>query len=211
MVGETVADIVLGDLTVNQRFFVVKNLTVACLLGTDFLETHGAVLDCGNQTLSFGIKTMCSIPISFAQQPALSHSQLPEALSCVLQAFTDTEIPGRTIQVLIGKMDPIHADGSMVLIEPISSLPDYLYVACSLGLVENGQVAIQVMNMSPSPVRIFKGMRQGTTTPERSILMVSQQESSVGNPPCLFDNVTVPSFANISTPDLSKAERKQLI
>ena len=36
MVGETVADIVLGDLIVNQRFFVVKNLTVACLLGTDF-------------------------------------------------------------------------------------------------------------------------------------------------------------------------------
>ena len=30
VVGETVADIVLGDLTVNQRFFVVKNLTVAC-------------------------------------------------------------------------------------------------------------------------------------------------------------------------------------
>ena len=75
------------------------------------------------------------------------------------------EISGRTIQVLIGK----HADGSMVLIEPISSLPDYLYVACSLGLVENGQV----MNISPSPVRIFKGMRLGTTTPEHSILMVS--------------------------------------
>ena len=55
-------------------------------------------------------------------------------------------------------MDPIHADSSMVLIEPISSLPDYLYVACSLELVENGQVAIQVMNISPSPIRIFKGM-----------------------------------------------------
>ena len=44
-------------------------------------------------------------------------------------------------------MDPIHADGSMVLIEPISSLPDYLFVVCSLGIVENGQVAIQVMNL----------------------------------------------------------------
>ena len=169
------------------------------MLGTDFLETHGAILDCGNHALSFGTNTRCSIPISFTQQPTLSHSQLPEALNCVLQAFTDMEILGRTIQVLIGKMDPIHADGSMVLIEPISSLPDYLYVACSLGLVENGQVAIQVMNISPSPVRIFKGMRLGTTTPEHSILMVSQQESSVGDPPCLFDNVTAPSFANIYT------------
>ena len=85
-------------------------------------------------------------------------------------------------------------DGSMVLIEPISPLPDHLYVACSLGLVENGQVAIQVMNVSPSPVRVFKGMRLGTATPEHNILLVSQQESSTGDPPCLADNAAAPLF-----------------
>ena len=36
VIGETVADIILGDLTVNQKFVVIRNLTVECLLGADF-------------------------------------------------------------------------------------------------------------------------------------------------------------------------------
>ena len=175
VIGETVADIILGDLTVNQKFVVVRNLTVECLLGADFLQAHGAVLDCCNHTLSIGTSSRSSIPISFSQRP--TSSQSPDALNCILRAFTDIEIPGRTIQIVMGKVDATHIDGSMVLIEPISPLPDHLHVACSLGLIENGQVAIQVMNVSPSPVRVFKGMRLGVVTPEHNILLVSQQES----------------------------------
>ena len=107
VIGETVADIILGDLTMNQKFVVVRNITVECLLGADFLQMHGAVLNCGNHTLSFGT-----------------------SVNCILRASTDTEIPGRTIQMLVGKVDAMDTDGSMVLIEPISPLPDHLYVAC---------------------------------------------------------------------------------
>ena len=107
--------------------------------------------------------------------------------------------------MLVGKVDAMDTDGSMVLIEPISPLPDHLYVACWL------RMAIQVMNVSPSPVRVFKGMRLGTATPEHNILLVSQQESSTGDPPCLADNAAAPLFDAIAAPDLSTAERSQLV
>ena len=67
------------------------------------------------------------------------------------------------------------------------------------------------MNVSPSPVRVFKGMRLGTATPEHNILLVSQQESSTGDPPCLADNAAAPLFDAIAAPDLSTAERSQLV
>ena len=46
VVGETVADIVLGGVAVQQMFAVIRNLTIDCLLGADFLQVHDAVLDC---------------------------------------------------------------------------------------------------------------------------------------------------------------------
>ena len=128
VIGETVADIILGDLTVNQKFVVIRNLTVECLLGADFLQAHSAV--CCNHTLSIGTSSRSSISILFSQRP--TSSQSPDALNCILRAFTDIEILGRTIQIVMEKVDATHIDGSMVLIEPISLLPDHLRVACSL-------------------------------------------------------------------------------
>ena len=206
VIGEIVTDIVLGDVTVQQNFIVVRELSVDCLLGADFLQNHGAVLDCNNHTLSFGVCPRSTVPVSFCQRSPSSNP-----VNCILRAPTDMEIPGRTIQLLNGQVDTIHSDGSVILIEPMSSLPDYLHVACSLGLVEKGHVVIQVMNVSPSPVTIFKGMRLAMTTPEHSILLVSQQQPPTEDLPFLADNAVAPQFDTVATPDLSSVEREQLL
>jgi len=72
-------------------------------------------------------------------------------------------------------------------------------------LVEKGQVAIQVMNVSPSPLTIYKGMLLAMTTPEHNILHVSQQQRFLGD-----DNVA-PLFDTVPTPDLLPVERDQLL
>ena len=41
--GETVVEIMLGDLIMKQTFIVVRNLMVDCLLGEDFLQAHSAI------------------------------------------------------------------------------------------------------------------------------------------------------------------------
>ena len=158
---------------------------------------------------SFGNDSWSSIPIAFNQKSMLSQS--PDAVNCILLAFTDVEIPGRTIEILTGQVDTLHDNGSVVLIEPLLTLPDYLHVACSLGFFENGQVAIQVMNVSPSPIMIIKGMRLGMTTAEHNTLLVSQQGSSTEELPSLADNAFAPVFDTITTPGLSSTEQGQLL
>ena len=155
-----------------NRNILFPDLSVDCLLGADFfLQNHGAVLDSNNHTSSFGTGPRSIIPISFNQRPTLS--PFPNAIHCTLQAPADVEVPGRTIQ---WQVDGMHSDGFVILIEPLSSLPDYLHVACSLGLVKNSQVA----NVSPPPITLFKGMRLAMNTSEHSILVEA-----------LFDNLSV--------------------
>ena len=58
VVGQTTATITLGDFTVDHNFTVVRNLTVDCLLGADFMKHHAAILDCDHNTFSLGNKLM---------------------------------------------------------------------------------------------------------------------------------------------------------
>ena len=46
VVGRVNLPIKLGERCWDQEFTVVRNLTVSCLLGADFLIQHGAIVDC---------------------------------------------------------------------------------------------------------------------------------------------------------------------
>ena len=201
------ADILVGEFATNQEFIVVKNLAVDCLLGADFLRTHGAILDCCNNTLSFGGDTGPSIPIMLTQRTI---SQCPDSVNAILRAASDIEIPGRAVQLISGRVEATHENGVTVLIEPTPSLPAHVYPACSLGTIHDGNVTIQVMNTSPSPVTIFKGMRLGAVTPKDNILFVSIQDSAAPEDRPYPSNNS-PCFNNITTPDLSVHERNQLL
>jgi len=71
---------------------------------------------------------------------------------------------------------------------------------------EKGQVAIQVMNVSPSLLTIYKGMRLAMTTPEHNILHVSQQQPSTEDLLFLDDDTIAPLFDTVPTPDLLPVE-----
>ena len=91
------------------------------------------------------------------------------------------------------------------------SLPVHLYLACFLGITENNNVTIRVMNIS-SPLYNFKGMKLGTCTEtlEDSILSISIQDSAAPEDlPCPSNNS--PSFNKIATPNLSAHEHSQLL
>jgi len=165
--GQINADILLGDFATNQKFIVVRNLAIDCLLGADFLRIHGAILDCGNSTLSFGDTTGVSVPIMMNQRG----SESSESVNSILRAESDIEIPGRAIQLLSGRAEATYTNRVTVLTEPTPSLPAHLYLACSLGVIENN-------NSHPSPVTIFKGMKLGTVALESNILAVSTHDCS---------------------------------
>ena len=74
VVGKVEIPVALGDFRTNQDFTVVKNLSVECILGADFLVKHGAVIDCKESTLALGNDIRCEVPITVAQ----SGKQTPE-------------------------------------------------------------------------------------------------------------------------------------
>ena len=148
VVGQTTATVCLHDFT------VVRNLTVDCLLGADFLQHHGAVLDCCHNTLSLGKDCKTIIPMDLNQQdPESCH-----APTCSLCSPCDMEIPGGTVMLLDAVLSTFCNATSVMLIEPVLNLPNYLCVARSLSSIHDNQVTIQIMNISPSPIKLFKGI-----------------------------------------------------
>ena len=201
VVGQTTVTLQLADFRVDHEFTVVHSLTTDCLLGADFLQRHGAILDCCNNTLSLGQALKTIIPINLAKQPSSPPNSHGPVTSSICVAC-DIEIPGRTVQLISGQVDNTCGDISVVLVEPLLNLPDQLYVGRSLSSVCNNQVPIQVMNISPSPVTLYKGMRLGTATSEQNILLVSDKESLTKPQP--------PSFDHLHFPNLSSSERTDL-
>ena len=94
------------------------------------------------------------------------------------------------------------------LIEPSSTtagLPKHVCVARSLSkIMPNNKVILQIMNVSPSPVKMYKGMRLGCITPEQNILVVE-----TGGQPAV--NIPPVPQVNLETSDLSPAEKAKLL
>ena len=68
IVGRVMVTIVLGTFVVAHAFVVVHNLTVNCLLGTDFMKNHAAVLDCEHNTLTPGRDPKFTFSLAVKQQ-----------------------------------------------------------------------------------------------------------------------------------------------
>ena len=76
-----------------------------------------------------------------------------------------------------------------MLVELAFNFPDQLYVAYSLSSVCNNQVPIQLMNISPSPVKIYKGMRLGIVISETNVLLVFNENLQTEAQSPLFDHL----------------------
>ena len=68
VVGKVQVPVSLGLFNAEEEFTVTQNLTVNCLLGADFLQKHGHVMDCQSSTLSIGISSRHCVPIFLGQQ-----------------------------------------------------------------------------------------------------------------------------------------------
>ena len=113
------------------------------------------------------------------------------------------DIPGRTIQLIVGQLENPSGDNSVMLVEPISNLPDQLYVGRSLSSVCSNQLQIQIMNISPSPVKVYKGIKLGTVIPSTGVLLVPDED--------LQTDVYSSSSDHLKFPSLSTYERTELI
>ena len=112
------------------------------------------------------------------------------------------------MQLIVGRMEPQHAQVSGVMVEPLhtASLPAHICVACSLSMLRNNtDVILQIMNVSPTPVTLYKGMRLAMATPEKEVLTITQDETKM-----LDDLSTFPELDQVDISHLSNNEQKNL-
>lgn len=140
-----------------HTFIVVRDLTFECILGADFLLANRAVLDFRDSTLHLG----SNLIQTFVRKGINNISEGEDNI--YVHAMEDTDIPGRSVKLITASLQEESCVVTKLrerLIEPLTSkLPKHLCVARSLGAVtDTGAVVVQVMNVSPSPVKVFKGM-----------------------------------------------------
>ena len=122
------------------------------------------------------------------------------------------EIPGRTVQLITckvkGDLNCFRGSGEG-LIKPsdaIGSLPKYLCIARSLATVtSDDKVILQVMNISPGPIEVYRGMKLGQIIPKQNILVVKQDDMKMYNSsPCTPE-------VNLDSSTLSSLDKTKLL
>ncbi|OWZ12504.1 putative membrane protein [Phytophthora megakarya] len=144
--GWTHLPIQLGTLELTLEVLVVGKLHIEAILGVDALGAFGALIDVANrsmllqrsgETLQLGVEaienTYLTTMASSVRLPPLG------------QALVLTNLLGGT------------PDGSAVLVEAVMNLPPAFGVARSLGTVKNGQVVLEICNVSTEEYWMEKG------------------------------------------------------
>ena len=184
IIGRVKLPVRLGEFRWDQEFTVVKNITVACLLGADFLIKHGVIVDCKSGRLSLG-QVHVHLPITMGSACGIPNIDLDDHHLSVRMADT-TEVPARSILLIWAKLEgaqkvPAIQEG---LIEPVyySNSPKHIMVARSMSGVRcDGRVLLQIMNISPDMVRIHKGTKLGEFTPVQHVHIIDEQEMFMPN------------------------------
>ena len=129
--------ITLGDFIIDHKFVAVRNLTVDCLLGADFMKHHAAILDCDHNTLSLGGEPKVTIPLALKHQPVLCKASRAVHL---VRSSQDLEIPSRSVQLIVGTTNSPSANATVMLVD---TLPHQLHVARSLSSLMSVHLLLQ--------------------------------------------------------------------
>ena len=208
--GRATLSVSLDAFTVTHEFTVVRHLTVDCLLGADFLKRYRAIVDCGNSVLHLTNRDhQYTIPVTQGIQQVSSANPIDDTTNTVTEDFTisassNISIPGRSVQFITGKLNaPCNATSGLV--DPLTRSPMHICVARSLSPLANGSdILLQVMNISPTPVTIYKGTKLATMVPEHSVMLVSHSTSLV------TDTATPAALDQIDLSHLKAEERTEL-
>ena len=176
---------------------VVKNLTYEAVLGRDFLQANGAVINLRQGTLQLDD----SPPDKFAAD-----------ISCPVRAFSTCVIPPSSETVLPVSLDAEFPAGTIGLIEMSQHLIDrYQLQGAALLAITTADhtVPYRLINPTSKPVTLYKWANLSTFTSHSSNLQVfslhakvSQQEKPEA------DNPDVP--VDFSNSALTESQQKQL-
>ena len=209
VIGQVTVPVSLGEFRAEQKFTVVRNLTVDCILGADFLVEHGAVIDCKASTLAVGMNPRFKVPISVArcETAALSSAVFKQSAVSLLNTI---EIPARSVAQVVTHVQV--SCGQEGVIEPLgntrSGIPKHILVARTLAKVgPHHDMVLQVANASPTPTTVYNGTKLGMFAPISQVHPINVVQE--GEFP--METGSTPPNIDLAGTDLSPIEQQQLL
>lgn len=136
VVGVAKVDVILGGKSVEIKAIVVADLAPAMLLGVDFLDQSGAVINFRKQTLTI---------------PGLRDIAIQCGAPRLIRTAKQLEIAGRSKAVIPCRVES--TDGSVILVEA-RAVNRHVHIARSIDRVQRGQILCTVVNTSTMPISL---------------------------------------------------------
>ena len=208
VLGVCTLDLRFTDLVIQADFVVVDCLAVESIIGLDFLERQGCVVDLPNKLLQ--VRGL-SVPLVHAQDTDGSQ-QIPADVAVVetlsIPPFSEIQtmascnpvIDHRTWLIEGSRADlPILIAGALVTSTPTS---------------QGGYVLILIVNPLPTDVTIYKGTRVAKASPIESMMVapVGEVPSSSSNVPHVSPqkHIMLQEMVERSASDLTTNEKEEL-
>ena len=207
VVGRIPLEVTLRDFRKTQDVVVIRNLSVGCLLGADFLCRHGAIVDCTSRRL-----TLAGTEIPIISQPKMANQS--KTVTCIITLPKTVEVPGRTVQLIPGRLsastDPNVQEGLVETLDS-SGVPKHILVARTLSQVNSSTEALlQVVNTAPGALKLYKGTRIGQFTSRKYILQIDESTQRPSARP--HDQIeSAVNAADISKSDLTGTQQQKLL
>ena len=161
----------VGGIVSAYSVLVARNITQECLLGADFLQKHGCIINLQSFSLSAGGKDIPLVQNGCA--------------ICHVSCLSTTVIPGRFHQLLPVQLDLPREQSSSTssckgLLEPRTQFlerHDGILVAHSLSSVTDGQTVVDVLNLSPIPVTIHRNEKVASFQPMHEVCVATEMDN----------------------------------
>ena len=160
----------------------------------------------------------CTIPITqgtYKLQDVPPTSIISDAASVTTDDLTicapsNLSIPGRTVEFITGKLN-VPCDATSALVDPSTQSLMHIGVARSMSPLSNGTyIPLQVMNISPTPVTIYKGTKLAKAIPEYSVMLVSDitllvsDTATTTTTPAILDQIDMSQLKGEERTELTK-------
>ena len=149
IVGRADVPISLGKTTVHFPVLVTSTLTQPCLLGADFLQNQGCVINLQDQTLDINGELIHMLPQTSSAASSFATCHVTIAETIIIPGLHQMQVAARVVDV--------HMNRKVGMIEPLCSFMEKnsLLVAHSMSICENGYTLICILNPSTAPVTIY--------------------------------------------------------
>ena len=166
-----------GSFLDEHKFVVVKELTVECLLGADFMEKNDVLIDCRRKCLKLGSN---DVEVPFIDSNSSGNNRMEDSLVTVSQTV---QIPANSVLLLNARVKGDCGEFGEGLIEDgkMEGKPNNVLVARSLCVLNDKcEVTVQVMNVGPMPVTLYKGTRIANFVPRQCVFLLEDAKQCTG-------------------------------